>query len=182
MASSHFCLASYNEASQPPGSSTALHFVHLLSSSLQAFWDVAALKLYVLLLPKPGPIAQIWVGSPLLSCCDIACLAAQPCQDRLLFSPCYVLLFGGLFIFIYFFHLVSDSSCHPLASLVSSATFPLCFPLPQGSDVIRFGHGWLLRTAALKSLSLMISFAAQHTVGRALSLPVFLFYFCLCER
>lgn len=57
MASSHFCLASYNEASQPPGSSTALHFAHLLSSSLQAFWDVAALKLYVLLLPKPGPIA-----------------------------------------------------------------------------------------------------------------------------
>lgn len=131
MASSHFCLASSNEVSQPPGSYIALHFAHLLSSSLQAFWDVAALKLHVLLLPKLGPIAQIWIGSPLLSCCDTACLAAQPCQDRLLFSPCYVLLFGGLFFFlVYFFHFVNDSSCHPLASL-------LC-PQPHSHPVFHF--------------------------------------------
>lgn len=121
---SHFCLASSNEASQPPGSYIALHFAHLLSSSLQEFWVVLPSSCISCSCPEHRPGLE----APCSVAVALHALQHSPARTGSYFplAMCYYLV-GCFFIF---FHLFNDSSCYPLASL-------LC-PQPHSHPVFQF--------------------------------------------
>lgn len=100
---SHFCLASSNEASQPPGSYIALHFAHLLSSSLQEFWVVLPSSCMSCSYPELRPGLE----APCSVAVALHALQHSPARTGSYFplAMCYYLV-GCLFFFFFIYSMI----------------------------------------------------------------------------